>query len=419
MKNRMDRSKFNIGTYFLHPFANTEKHVRDLTDCGINFVVCMHNKGRRILDLFEKYHVGCVVSGYTPGWWGGNGSNAGKLREQNPLEDYAAGAKKFADHPAVWGIDIGDEPSALDFPYYREVVHTVEKAFPNQFAYLNLYPNYASVAKNTDSEVLNQLGTPTYAEHIKQYCEQVDLDYICYDFYLYSVKHDGLKKMYDNFRIVADACRDTGKSFWYIAQVNSNKPEEWISENRIRFQAFHALAYGAESMIWANYTTDKTAGWWYNQVLDEQGKKTQQYDKLKKVNTELLNIAPEYMKYRRVDTHLVGFADHPELADLEKAPVPVLNTGAFIGLCAENGENLAVGQMTARNGDGSCALMISAADDPMDEHPAEFNVNFRADGWILKAYDGKGCDPIKKNRDGSYTIRLQSSAGVLVTAKRQ
>ena len=40
------------------------------------------------------------------------------------------------------------------------------------------------------------------------------------------------------------------------------------------------MAFGAENIIWACYT----AGWWSNQVVDENGEKTQQYAKMQKIN---------------------------------------------------------------------------------------------------------------------------------------
>ena len=183
---RMDRSRLNIGTYFLQPYARTEQHVSDLADCGIDFVIGMPDS-TAVLDLFSKYGVGAVVSGIFPGWWGGDGDNAGLLSERNPLSAYDEAAKKFTDHPAVWGLDIGDEPSALDFPHYGKVFAKVDGMFPGIFPYLNLYPNYASVASNDGQQTVNQLGTQTYAEHISEYCRCVPSDYICYDFYLYSI----------------------------------------------------------------------------------------------------------------------------------------------------------------------------------------------------------------------------------------
>ena len=36
---RMDRSRINIGTYHLAGYARTEEHIKDLAECGIDFVM--------------------------------------------------------------------------------------------------------------------------------------------------------------------------------------------------------------------------------------------------------------------------------------------------------------------------------------------------------------------------------------------
>ena len=54
MNTRMNRNRLNIGTYFLHPYARSEKHIREMKECGIDFVVCF-NDDRTALDLFAKY----------------------------------------------------------------------------------------------------------------------------------------------------------------------------------------------------------------------------------------------------------------------------------------------------------------------------------------------------------------------------
>ncbi len=409
MNKRMNRNRLNIGVYHLRPYARTEAHIKDLADCGIDFVVCMDND-RPALDLFHKYGVGAIVSGIVPGWWGGDGNNAGKLAETNPMEKYEAAAKAFSDHPAIWGIDVGDEPSALDFPYYGRVMDYVNRAFPNQFPYLNLYPNYASVSQNNAQETVNQLGTATYDEHIQKYCENVPVDYICYDFYLYSIN---VTKHYENLRVVADACRNTGRSMWIVLQVNSNKPAEWMSENNLRFQAYTSMAFGAENIIWACYT----AGWWHNQVLDGEGNKTQQYDKLRKVNAEIRTLADEYMKYRRVSTHFVGFEGHPHMAAVKQPAVESLNTGVFFDVKADNGAPLVVGEMVNRNADGSVALMVCAADDPYETDPKEYRITFRAPDRCVRALGGEGYKTVTHLGDGLYAVSVKSNEGVLITAR--
>ena len=175
MSDRMPKDRLVIGAYILQPYAQTEAHIRDLAACGLDLIVNLAPKDRSVLDLLPRYGIGAILCGVMPGWWGGDGENAGRLRLTNPPERYREAAARYLDHPTVWGIDIGDEPSALDFPYYGEVAELVSELIPGPVPYLNLYPNYASVAANTHQQTVNQLGTRTYGEHIESYLRNVDL----------------------------------------------------------------------------------------------------------------------------------------------------------------------------------------------------------------------------------------------------
>ncbi|MBO4444148.1 MAG: hypothetical protein J5814_05205 [Bacteroidaceae bacterium] len=405
---RMDRSKLNIGAYILQLYARTEQHVREIADCGIDFMTWVPYD-RRLLDLFQKYHIGAVVNNVVPGWWGGEGKDAGLLSAKHPLEVYEKGAARFIDHPAVWGIDIGDEPSALDFPYYGQVFTRVDELFPHQFPFLNLYPNYASVSQNTSEQTINQLGTPTYREHIAQYVKYVPSDYICYDFYLYSIN---VHQAYENLRVVADACLGTGRSLWIVLQVNSNKEDVWITENELRFQAFTAMAFGAENILWGCYT----AGWWYNNVLDKEGRKTEQYDKLRRVNAEIHRLGPSYMQYRRVRTDFVSFEGTEWLKNVLQTSVPSLSNGIFSQLKTDDNAPLVVGTMLSRSGDGASAVFVCAADDPYDEHPVTHRLSFSVEGRRIKAQGTQGDVEVTVGDDGTYSLDLPSNQAVLIEA---
>ncbi len=407
---RMDRSRLNIGAYILQPYARTEQHVKDIAACGIDFMTCVPYD-KPLLDLFEKHGVGAIVSGVVPGWWGGNGKNAGTLSKKNPMEAYEAAADKFRDHPAVWGIDIGDEPSALDFPYYGKVFRRIEELFPHQFPYLNLYPNYASVSQNTAEQTVNQLGTPTYQQHIAEYVKNVPSDYICYDFYLYSIN---VWQAYENLRIVADAALGSGRSMWIVLQVNSNDAKKWISENQLRFQAYSAMAFGAENIIWGCYT----AGWWYNNVLDTAGQKTQQYEKLKRINKEIHTLAPAYMKYRRVRTDFVSFQGTKWLQGVGQQSMSSFSNGIFSNLATTDHSPLVIGTMISRQGDGNQALFVCSADDPYDEHNTLHTLTFRSDGRRVSVQGTEGPVEVQVASDGTYSVRLASNQGILIEAVR-
>ena len=404
MNKRMDRNRLNIGVYHLKEYARTEAHIRDLADCGIDFVVCMTDD-RPALDLFAEYGVGAILEGVLPGWWGGFTDKIGKMAELCPIELYEKAAADFADHPAVWGIDTGDEPSGLEFPHLGRIFEVVNRLFPNQFANLNLHPVYAMTPG------FNYLQTENYEAYIAEYCKHIDADYICYDFYVYQGGMTAAK-MYDNLRIVADACRDTGKSMWITIQVNSTDPERPMTENQLRFQAYSAMAFGAENIIWACYT----AGWWYQNVLDENGEKTEQYDKLKKINGEIRTMAEAYMRFRRVDTHFIGYMpEHPDMALQPRKPVDALSIGAFRDVHGENGEQLIAGQMVSRAGDGTAALMLCGADDIYDASPKSYRILFHTDRRV-KAIGPAGEIPVQRMEDGSYSIPFCSNTGVLLIA---
>lgn len=403
---RYDKSKLNIGAYVLQPYARTEKHIKEIKDCGIDMIIDL-GYDLKCLDLFSKYGIGAIVRDVAPHWWGGCGK-AGQFHKECPIEVYEKIAKKYIDHPAIWGISIGDEPSALDIPYYGIVFDKVKKLFPKSFPYLNLYPNYATVAENTADETVSQLGTKTYDEYIDVYCKNVPAGYISYDYYVYATKNLG--GCLSNYRIVSEAARKSGRRFMYIAQVNSQNPAEIVTVNQMRFQAFSAMSFGAEDISWGCYT----GGWWHHNVLDEKGEKTEQYDKLKLVNHEIKNLAPEYMRFRNTSTHLVGFSEEiSKKSGIETSHC--FSNGYFCDVKAEDGRALIIGEMTGRDGKDEKALFITVADDYMDTDTTETTITFTSPSEItVFGKDGK----IKVRCEGTkYYIDAKSNEGYLIMAK--
>lgn len=419
---RMRDDYLYIGVHHLHSYARTEQHIRDLADSGADYVLEIDRNSRRTFDLFKKYGIGVVVVNAVPKWGGGGYGFLGRMEEKFPKSVYRNSVRSFRDHPAIWGIYFADEPSALDFEYMGEMVDLVDKGCPEQFVYVNLYPNYASTANTPENEVKSQLGTQSYQEYIDEYCRYFPLDYISFDFYPYSdqMRHaktdpnDGVSLFYENLRIVSEACRNTGRNLWFIGQVNSIRRKVFTSTNQIRFQAFTAMAFGAVNIQWGCYT----AGWWHNQILDENGNKTEQYDKMKTVNWEIHTIAEEYMKYRNTATHFVGFtADSPEMKFLNQEPMESLNTGIFFDVKADNGAPLVIGQMVSRTDDGSYALMICASDDSSDLGTESYHVVFRVNNRSVQAIGGNGELPVTQLEDGSYSVPISSNKGILITAR--
>ena len=422
---RFDRKKLLIGTYCLANYAWDEEHVRMLADAGINYI-CAAPADKGLLDNCEKYSLGVFATGILPGWWGGDGDRAGQLAEAAPVSSYEEAAKNFVDHPAIWGLDMGDEPSALDFPHYGELFRAMARLFPDHFPYLNLYPNYASVAVNSATQTVNQLGTATYQEHIDRYAECIDNDYLCYDFYMYSASVTGA---YENLRIVANKCRETGRDMWIVLQVNSVYPDKWVTLPQLRHQAYTAMAFGAKAINWACWMT----GWWHNQVLDDQGKPTEQYGKLCIMNRELHALGEKYMAYQNISSHFLGFEGSDNLKKVNQAAEKELSAGCFRNVRVEDGCAAVVGYM--KNEQGGEALMVADGTDAQDLNALGKGPRSRlcADGtteavaYTLTFSVADGRTPVAtanglpmqvlKTGEGEYAVRIEHCAGVLVELK--
>ena len=396
----LDRRKLLIGTYCLQPYARSEAHVQALADAGVNYL-CATPADPALLDLCEKYGIGVFASGVLPGWWGGDGDNAGTLAEKVPLSLYEEAAARLKDHPALWGLDMGDEPSALDFPHYGKLFEAMRRLFPRHFPYLNLYPNYASVPENTAGQTRSQLGVPTYQAYIDEYARCVPSDYICYDYYMYAITIAGA---YENLRIVANKCRETGRDLWIVLQVNSNRPEELMSLDQLRHQAYTALAFGAKSINWACWT----AGWWHNQVLDEAGRPTRQYAKMCVMNRELHALGDRYMRYQNRSAHFLGAIPAERLAGVNQAAEEALDAGAFRAVRGDGNLGAILGHM--RDDAGRDALMVA---DASGRQEAAF-LCFRKAGEPPRALMNGLPTPVLRLGEDAYRVRLEPCAGLLI-----
>lgn len=411
-KPRMNMSKLNIGAYHLQEGACAEENVKDVRDCGVDFII--GTLDAKTLDLFAKYGLGVFQENVTPWWWGGaQGERNGKMHEINTLDKYEQAAKGFKDHPAIWAIDVGDEPSAMDFPHYGCIVrHTIE-SYPNQFPYLNLYPNYASAASLSRSQAQSQLGTATYREHLMEYCRHVPLDYICFDCYAWGWGNTP-PVLVENLREVANAAVGSRKDLWVVLQANTHiegkRHNRSMSEDTLRFQANVALAYGARVVTWACWAK----GWWEENAVDTNGVKTATYGRMKTVNAELHRTGERYMKYRNMSTDLVCFPSK-YWKKVGQASVKMADDAAFFGVRAEDGAALAVGHMLALDGSGDHALYVAACDAPEGLTIASHRVVFKAPkAASVRAWNENGPVAVERADDGTYAVALASCRGVLI-----
>lgn len=395
-------NEFHIGTYYLAPYARTPKHIQELSDSGIDFIINIPNDPL-LLDQLHKCGVSAIVNRVFPSWFGGDGSNAGTMAKLNPMEKYQTAAQNFCIHPAIWGIDVGDEPSILEFDHYAKIFDFINQELPSLHPYLNLYPTYAVKGTNTPEEIIQQLGTDSHEHYINNFCQKVSSDYICFDYYLYSATIEGF---YQSLKNVSEACKKHNRQLWIVLQVNSHDPKLWISSNQLRIQAFTAMAFGTTTLIWACYT----AGWWYHHVLDCNGEKTEQYEKLKEVNSQIHLLGSELVKFSYETTHFIGNFPAANIASTK-----MLNLSFVSSLRVKNHKALLIGEMFLN--EDNYALFMFAADDPFGKTNDTIHVYFTCKDYEVDCltYNPK----IRLHRlNNEYLLQMYSSDACLLTFKR-
>ena len=300
----MRRSKLLVGAYYLTDNLHDDKHVKEVADAGIDFLVAVNAK-KDVLDLCQEYKIGVIASSNIPMWWGDDGKRAGQYRETLPIEKLDVIKQSYQSHPALWGDYPVDEPNVKDFGHIDDVIKRYHALFPGQLAYINLYPIYANTAPSgIDPElqkVPSQLGTTTYKEHIDKYVELVGTDYICFDSYPFTGPFDSYL---ENLDIVGAACRSSGRDMWVIIQTGAWKADAILGEYQIRWQAYLCLAYGTKIIMHASYSP----GWWDESTscVNKAGEKNVTYGYVQNVNAELHALSDIFMQYDNIGVYPCG-----------------------------------------------------------------------------------------------------------------
>jgi len=400
MKKEIFKDSFTVGTYCLAQYCRDEEHIRDLSLCGIDLIIglgCIKNdKDRELFDLMEKYGVKAIVSGAVPSWFGGHGENSGTMEENKPIDLYREAALSFTDHPSIIGIDIGDEPSALDLPHYGKVFDAMRVAFPEKFIYLNLYPSYGMLASNTREQTSYELGTDTYEEYLKAYVGNCKTDYLSLDHYMYSSSKESFISDLDT---ASRICQEGGRRLFAVLQANSHTPLRRMTENSLRSQASLALSFGVRGISWACYSD----GWWYHNVIDKNGDKTEVYHDLKRVNKGIKLIAEKYDGYAFIRNIRLAEGDGP--FDLD-----IISVTAIKGK-----EGISVGLFRHRTDEGKKCLFISSLDNDEETNETSlitFRLKEEKEGRVLfRSFDG---EKELEDKEGTYSLMLDSCTGGMV-----
>jgi hypothetical protein len=169
-------------------------------------------------------------------------------------------------------------------------VAAVKKFAPGKLAYINLFPDYATLGAPDKS----QLGTSNYTEYLERFVDEVKPQLVSYDNYMVQDSND-LKNpataasYYRNLLEVRRVALRHGLPYLNIVSSNQIRPHTPIpSPANLLFQAYTTLAAGYRGVTWYTYYGQ---GYHYAPV-DAPGKRTLTWAYLKEVNRQVAALAP-------------------------------------------------------------------------------------------------------------------------------
>jgi hypothetical protein len=281
---------------------------------------------------------------------------------------------------AVMGYFIMDEPGVKDFPALAKAVAAVKRYAPGKLAYINLFPDYATLGAPDRS----QLGTTNYTEYLERFVTEVKPQAISYDNYMVPCSDDlsnagPAASYYRNLLEVRRVAQKYRLPCLNIVCCNRIRPHTPVpSPANLSFQAYTTLAAGYRGVSWYNYYGP---GYQYTPI-NASGGKSLSWVYLQQVNAQVAALAPVMS---RLSSTGVFFSAPAPVADL-----PLLPGGVVEAVTCST--PVMVGEFKHENGD-AYAMVVNLS----LQKSARFTVQTRGgaiqivspvDG-TLSAYDQK------------------------------
>lgn len=307
-------------------FSDADHGVASLAQCGFNtaaFVRPQH------LPEVERLHLKCILAAQDfPIPWR-------KLSDQQIEATVKQLVDEAGNSPAVAGYFLADEPGEPDFAALGKAVAAVKKLAPGKLAYINLFPDYATLG----APDLSQLGTTSYADYLEQYVRQVHPQFLSYDNYRIPYSLDQKKPAiasdyYTNLLEIRRVAMEHDLPFWNIVSSNQITPAASVpSPANLLLQAYTTLVAGATGLTWYTYYSPGYA----HAPVDKQGHRTVTWSYLKMVNDQVKVLGPLLRHMKSTGVYFTPPQPAPALPKLPGSwvqaidcPTPLM-IGEFVG----------------------------------------------------------------------------------------
>ncbi len=186
--------------------------------------------------------------------------------------------ERYADHPALFGYMVRDEPGADLFVQLGRVVDEIGRRDPRHPACINLFPVHA-----TDE----QLQTSTYAEYLDRYLQTVKPPFLSYDHYPLLSNNSDRPDFFLNLELARAAGAKHKTPVWTVVLSGWGNYFRKPTAAELRWQVYGALAYGVRGVAYFAYWPTRDD---YTAVVDYAGRPQPLYKAISELNRSVLSL---------------------------------------------------------------------------------------------------------------------------------
>lgn len=362
---------------------DTERQVKEAAEAGFTKVNVAASGDSASLDMMKW----CAIYDLQILWTGF--ASDGIFDDAN----YPS-VKKYFDAPHVWGFYLRDEPNSSLFPVLKESVEAFAKC-SDKVAFINIFPMYASE---------QQLGNPTYSEHVVQFLDTVMPKWTSVDIYPLNVDglYDGYCKNLDEF---ATPCRERGIPFSvYLQSVSFASSKRTPSRRDLEWQTWCIKSFGSDEAIYFTYMTPySSAEDFKDALIDHDLEKTNRWFYAQSVNAEFSVYDEPFSRYKR---NLGAFSlNAAGKSKFLKFEIQYDASGFIKEIVTDN--PLLIGCF--EGDDGSHAFTVVNCNDLQQGEKAELKINA---GASLTVWQNGNASILNPDSEGFITLTLDNGEGI-------
>ena len=316
----------------------------------------------------------------------------------------------------ITGVHICDEPDN------KKMTEIANKTLIEDFK--KTYPNASYIVNLSDITWPSGRGYISYNELLNHYStavmSQFDVPYISVDCYPFWGSKD--TRIIENYYKIASVAKEHNAKTTFILQSSTgNEFKDTLSEGDMRWQAYLAIAFGADNLQYYCYSFPKSYSGKYNYcILNEDDTPSVLYDYVKEINAEIQNFASVALAYNWEDslavigetesTYRASFIQYDE--NFEKKVI-FKGTKHYAGV--KSTLDTVVSNFSSEQY-GEAYMFVNFAKESSENN--KVTATFKECSAVA-IYGGVGFDGtpqiIELDENGNITIELEYGEGVFVT----